>query len=342
MSCPTHANGRNVGQPCDPAAPMQAISAILNPDTVGRGSGEEKVLISQSLENRTVGLDSISFKDKNVNEQKDGKDGVVGYYANPAKFVPTLRPGSKLISTVFNDIVHVYGIHEQTGRISQFSPVFSHVTKEKGTPVEFNNIAACSNPKDDGKGYLYFQMKDTDGQYWIHEINLSIPGSSPSQVEGTSEATKGTDIIAFHDGRARWILYQKTNPGRGGGSKEIILRNVEDEEQHRSMPGSSGCFSESLQLARIAVANARTPANQDDQVFVYVIGQKNRIYRSYATITKGMPEFEAFKPLAQATYVNDYTSMSVVADPANEENLIFAMPEKGDGISLQRDPWGKQ
>ncbi|KAF5564808.1 hypothetical protein FNAPI_2004 [Fusarium napiforme] len=340
MPCDTHANGRNVGQPCqpdEPATPMQAISAILNPDTVGRGNGQEKVLISQSLENRTVGLDSIPFKADSVNDQKEGKDGVIGYYTKPATIVPTLRPGSKLVTTIFNDIVHVYGVHEQTGQISQFSPIFSHV---KNAKAEFNNFAACSNPKDDGKGYLYFQMK-RNGKHFIHEVNLSITGSVPTLVDGTDEADPGTDIIAFHDGRDRWIIYQKTTAGRGKGSKEIVLRGVDNGKQ-QAIPDSSNCFNPPIDLARIAVANARTPENQDDQVFVYVIGGNNKIYRSHATIAKGTPTFESFKSLAQVTHVNDYTSMSVVADPANEENLIFAMPEDGDGISLQRDPWGKQ
>ncbi|CAJ0553247.1 Ff.00g117590.m01.CDS01 [Fusarium sp. VM40] len=337
MSCPTHANGSNAGQPCQPtqpAKPMQAISAILNPDTVGREGGKEKVFVFQSLPNRTVGMDQINFGDKSVNNQKDEGDGVVGYYAKPPSFVPVLRPGSKLVSTVFDDIVHVYGINEQTGLISLVSPIFSPV---KNAKPEYNNFAACSNANDDGKGYLYFQKKNERGVTYIYEKDLSDPDSEPSLVDKTNEAEEGTDMIAFHDGENRWIVYQ-TSSGRG--EKNIVLHDV-DSGKKDQIPNFGNNIA-SGEIARIAAVHARTAKDREDLVFVYLAATKNQLWRSQATITDGTPNFASAKKLSKDTYINDWTSMSVVADPVKRENLIFTITEKGNSISLNRDVWGKQ
>ncbi|KAF4342875.1 hypothetical protein FBEOM_3164 [Fusarium beomiforme] len=367
MSCNTHANGKNANQPCQPKQPikpMQAISAIRNPDTVGREVGKEKVFIFQSLPNRTVGMDQINFSDKIVNNQKDEGDGVIGYYENPPNFVPTLRSGSKLVSTIYDDIVHVYGVNEQTGQISLMSPVFSPV---KNAHALYNNFATCSNPNDDGKGYLYFQKyaptfltvhmylwhivrasalsalltldyrKNERDVTYIFEKDLSDPDSEPSLVDKTNDADDGTDIIAFHDGEHRWILYQTTS---GRNKKNLLLRCV-DNQEHDEIPSLGGCI-DSNSVARIAAVHARSDKEQVDEVFVYLAGQGNQLWRSRATISNGTPTFGRAKELTKDTYINDWTSMSIVADPIKRENLIFTITEKGKAISLNRDVWGKE
>ncbi|CVL06549.1 uncharacterized protein FPRN_05165 [Fusarium proliferatum] len=339
MPCETHANGKNVNQPCQPeqpAGPMQAISAILNPDTVGRGKdgasdGQEKVFIFQSLPNRTVGLDQVNFSDRSVNGQKDEGDGVVGYYQSPASFVPTLRPRSKLVSTLFNDIVHVYGVNEQTGLISLMSPVFSPV---KNAQALYNNFAACSKKTDDGKGYLYFQMKDKKDKVYIWEKDLSDPDSEPTVVVKTNDADEGTDIIAFHDGKNRWILYQTTD---ARDESSIMLRCV-DTKDGEEIPSMGGNI-ENGKIARIAAVHVNSEEENVNKVFVYLTGKGNQLWRSEATITGGEPKFTPARELTKRTWVNDYTGLSVVADPATRTNLIFTITEKGKAISLNRDAW---
>ncbi|KAF4502906.1 hypothetical protein FAGAP_864 [Fusarium agapanthi] len=339
MPCDTHADGKNTNLPCQPeqpAGPMQAISAILNPDTVGRGKdgnsdGQEKVLIFQSLPNRTVGLDQVNFSDKSVNGQKDEGDGVVGYYKNPASFVPTLRPHSKLVSTIFNEIVHVYGVNEQTGLISLMSPVFSPV---KNAYALYNNFAACSKASDDGKGYLYFQMKDKKNRIYIWEKDLSDPDSEPTIVVKTEEADEGTDIIAFHDGKNRWIVYQTTD---ARDECSIMLRCV-DTKEGEEIPSMGGNIANG-KIARIAAVHVSSEEENVNKVFVYLTGKGNQLWRSEATITGGEPKFTPARELTKKTWVNDYTGLSVVADPATRTNLIFTITEKGKSISLNRDAW---
>jgi len=85
---------------------MQAITAILNPNTVGRGEGtEEEMMLFQSLPNKSLGYDQFEVDDSNkIKPQQQG--GVNGYYDHKVK-VPTLKFQSKLISLKVDNIVRL-------------------------------------------------------------------------------------------------------------------------------------------------------------------------------------------------------------------------------------------
>jgi hypothetical protein len=91
--------------PCNPdKKKMQALAAILNPDTVGRDSKQENMLLFQSLENQTLGYDQFAVNGGEVDKQGEG-GAVIGYYGNPDGWVPKLKFQSKLVTMLVNNIV---------------------------------------------------------------------------------------------------------------------------------------------------------------------------------------------------------------------------------------------
>jgi len=82
---------------------MQALTAILNPDTLDREGVERKIMLFQSLPNGTLGYDQLEFDDVKLKAQKIGE--VAGYYEKPSKLVPTLKYRSSIVSMVYDDVV---------------------------------------------------------------------------------------------------------------------------------------------------------------------------------------------------------------------------------------------
>ncbi|KAJ4178187.1 hypothetical protein NW755_013378 [Fusarium falciforme] len=103
MSCScgnntTRPNGSSSEKPAD--VEMQAVTAILNPDTTAR---DAKVIVFQSLPNRTLGFEQVEFTKRKLEAQRDGD--VQGYYEAPYPDAPVLKAKSNLVSRVYDDIV---------------------------------------------------------------------------------------------------------------------------------------------------------------------------------------------------------------------------------------------
>lgn len=91
---------------------MQALTAVLNPESVNRGDNKSKVIIYQSLSsNGTLGFEQSVFAERSVRKQGEGQ-GVFGNYGQPSPFSPVLKFGSTLVSMVVDGIVSQKALQE--------------------------------------------------------------------------------------------------------------------------------------------------------------------------------------------------------------------------------------
>jgi hypothetical protein len=104
-NCGCHQNGSNGAAQEKDYSKMQALTAILNPQTVGRPKKEPKVLLYQSLPNGTLGYEQAVFSSSQQVKSQGYGQGVVGNYESPSPLTPVLRFGSNLVSLVIDDIV---------------------------------------------------------------------------------------------------------------------------------------------------------------------------------------------------------------------------------------------
>ncbi|KAH7188099.1 uncharacterized protein B0J16DRAFT_370102 [Fusarium flagelliforme] len=308
---------------------MQAVTTIINPATVGKD--EEKVLVFQSLkQNGTLGFEQLPAQKTELKSQSWGS--VYGNYdENPSPLTPVLKYKSNLVSLVINDIVHVYGVAAHTGAISLLSPVFQRLGQADVDKDLRGKIAGCGNGKD--KGWIYFQRFDkAQSKYLIYEKSLNKVGERPVEVKNTDNSKKDTDMVAFFDGKRRWVAYQSTKMFRGREESNIQLVCV-DAGASDNIPSSAHKIDN--QLVEFSACNAVRDGK--NKIFIYFRGQGDELFWSASETADGKISFSEPLSLTEQTILTGYASLSVL--PAAKGIMIYCIKDGGEGLEAFLDPW---
>ncbi|KAM6536270.1 hypothetical protein FALCPG4_002280 [Fusarium falciforme] len=323
MSCScgnntTRPNGSSSEKPTD--VEMQAVTAILNPDTTAR---DAKVIVFQSPPNRTLGFEQ-------------------GYYEAPYPYAPVLKAKSNHVSMVYDDIVHVYSVSADSKTICLLSPVFMPL-KKAGVAELKGKISGCSNGKD--QGWIYFQkqvflssgfLREGDN-YYIYEKNLSNPEEDPIRVSKTNNSMENTDLVALYDGNYRWIAYQTKSDGDDEDSEIKVIRLGPSATGH-FIAHSSKYLDNKLAEFSAAYSNK----DSKEMIHLYFRGRGNLLYRSSSEVTGGRANFSKPYSLPGPVKLAPFTSLSVVPSPKPDQklNVIYAFKWGGKGqVTVFEDKW---
>ncbi|KAI0149614.1 hypothetical protein GGR57DRAFT_515055 [Xylariaceae sp. FL1272] len=331
MSCKCHAQ-----EPSQPAQPpvdykgMQAVTTIINPSTLGRDL--KKVVVFQSLANGTVGYQQLEFDDQQpLSTQEYGK-GVNGNYdEQPAPLAPIIKFGSNIVSLIIDDTVHVYGVSAHTGAICLLSPVFQRLGSAEVDQKLPGKIAGCGNGKD--KAYIYFQKAIGQGRYAIFEKSLTKLNEKPNEVTGTKESKVGTDIVAFFDGKNRWIAYQVDTEDNGEIVSHIQVQCTSNKNLNHKIEGTETVIDGKL----IALAATNAEKNGRKMIYIYFRGQQNKLYYTSSDNLGQTLQFSAPKLLHDLTYLEPRASLSVL--PSADGIMIYGIKKGGEALEAFLDPW---
>ncbi|KAK4466752.1 hypothetical protein QBC42DRAFT_323563 [Cladorrhinum samala] len=322
---------------------MQAIAAIVNPDTVGRVDADGKpagqqVILFQSLPNGTLGFDQVQFNGDHGDLSKQNEDGVIGYYTNPSKLVPTLKFGSSLATVVLDDVVRTYGVLEGDSSVWLLSPI---VMPLENARIPYGSIAATSDGDKNGK--LFWQDK-RDGKFQLKCRDLNARDDGGVWIDGTEDSKEGTDIAAFYDGEDFWVIYQSTS--QSGNSKKAKPKDyikavpITGDGQGFLVDGSSDKLNG--ELARIAACRAEKKGGgaDVDRVYVYFTDQYSTLHVGWANCTRGgnltfQNDVKNFKGLI----VHEKSRIAAVASPLDSRNEIYAVTGTNSKISHTADKW---
>ncbi|KAF5010621.1 hypothetical protein FDECE_3223 [Fusarium decemcellulare] len=299
---------------------MQAISAILNPLTVGKP--KPKIQIWQSLANGTLGFDQLELDSVKLKTQEVGD--VKGYYGT-GRIAPTLRYTTNLVTLVFDDIVNVYGVTKIDGKntLSLLSPVFMPLVN--GT-IDNGVFAGTTNGTT---GFLYFQQFDAnEHRYVIKEKSLASLKTTAKVVGGTDDSKQNTNLVAFFDGKSRWIAYQTRDD-------KIMIRCIDRSDRDDVQGSENLCRG---QISRLAAVQVVTPSGVN-RIYVYFTNSVNEVYRTFSDVKGGSLNFPQAELLNEGLKLNTFSQMSIVPDAANEQNIIYTISEGGSGIERITDAW---
>ncbi|KAF4982146.1 hypothetical protein FZEAL_2169 [Fusarium zealandicum] len=308
---------------------FQAVTVILNPDTVSRQDEPTKAIVFQSLPNGTLGFEQIDFKRAKLGAQEDGE--VTGYYKpNPSPLAPVLQYKSNLVSLVYDDMIHVYGVTADPKSICLLSPVYMPLS---GTDVGelHGKIAGCSDTKE--QGWIYFQRRDSQGRYHIYEKNLNSSNDDPTKFGKTSNSWENTDVAALYDGDYRWIAYQ--TKGDDDGDTELQVLRLADSATNYVVKDSAKYLGKKL----AAMAAAFITKNDKNMITLYFRGEGNLLYRSSSDTRDGSVSFSKPESLPGPIKLADDATLSVVPDPTRKLTVIYAVKTGGKQIKVFEDKW---
>ncbi|KAJ4249331.1 hypothetical protein NW757_007910 [Fusarium falciforme] len=164
--CP---NGSSSEKPTD--VEMQAVTAILNPDTTAR---DAKVTVSQSLPNRTLGFEQVEFTKRKLETQRDGD--VQGYYEAPYR-MPLFSKPSRTLSRWFTMTLREgdnYYIYEKNLSNPEEGP--TRVSKTNNSMENADLMAIY----DGNYGWVAYQTKsdgdDDDSEIQVIRLGASATG----------------------------------------------------------------------------------------------------------------------------------------------------------------------
>ncbi|KAK3346969.1 hypothetical protein B0T25DRAFT_634276 [Lasiosphaeria hispida] len=324
---------------------MQAVSAILNPETVAAVNGataekieedrlEKKVVLFQSLAaNGTLGYDQVTFQPHDK-LKKQGKGGVVGYYGN-LKPIPSLKFGSTLASIVQDNFIHTYGVLENDGALWLLSPIYMPVT---GAVTIWGIIAGCNDSS--GNGYIFWQ--DLAKRKGIAMRDVSKVDGKTSTIGGTGDSLDQTSIAACNDSEYRYLAFQTVSQELEDDvvvSEKRTVRVVRfngSEVDIDDIPGSDEIVRG--QHTKIAMVHAVDASKGINRIYVYFTNVDGRLSRSYTDIVSGQKiSFKTAVTTENSITVAKHANLSVVA--AKGKNIIYTVKSVDSEISYSDDKW---
>ncbi|KAK4675913.1 hypothetical protein QC764_506500 [Podospora pseudoanserina] len=333
-SCTCHGSFPTPAQP-PKYTDMQAIAAVVNPDTVDRGdSVDQQVILFQSLPNGTLGFDQVQFNGDHGDLSKQNEDGVIGYYVNPSKMVPTLKFGSSLATVVLDDVVRTYGVFEGDSSVWMLSPI---VMPLANATIPYKSIAAAGDGNKAGRLFWQEKRSGPDGTYFqLKARDLQSRDDGAVWVEGTKDSKEGTHLAAFYDGEDFWVVYQNTAEDDNSGEDRDFIKAVAltGTTQGNIIPGSSDKING--RIARIAACRA----DNSDRVCVYFTDQYNKLHRSWAKCNQDSTvTFQKDVKDVKGLIINKKSGLSALASPLDKRNIIYAVTGTNNKISFNSDKW---
>ncbi|KAM6515603.1 hypothetical protein FALCPG4_013822 [Fusarium falciforme] len=307
---------------------MQALTAILNPGNTS------KVLLYQSLTaNGTLGYEQAAFSPKHDVKSQGYGQGVVGNYEEPSPLSPVIKFGSNIVSMIIDDTVHVYGVSAHTNSLCLLSPIYQPLKAAEVDPTLNGKIAGCTNGK--GQSWLYMQKRDTKDSKtaFIYEKSLAKPSEKPIKIADTERAKAGTDIVAFHDGRRRWIAFQTWYEDEDEEETESHVQVVclDQESANHRIPESKNVVDKEL----VELAATHAVKNGKQLIYIYFRGQGGSIYWSSAELTKNGAQFSPPKDLEQKTKLDRRSSLALLPDA--DGIVLYGIKKGGEGIECFHD-----
>ncbi|KAK3935823.1 hypothetical protein QBC46DRAFT_41693 [Diplogelasinospora grovesii] len=146
------------------------------------------------------------------------------------------------------------------------------------------------------------------------------PTTCPILSKRRNDCKPNTNIAAFYDSNYRCIVYQTTSTGPDNeeeeGTNEIKTVNVD-----RSTPDVVEQADKVIDTQICKSAAVYAKSNGLDHI--YPTDKKNKVYRSWAEITKnGGISFNQFRPLQNVLSLAPHATMAVVADAKNTKFSI--------------------
>ncbi|KIL89182.1 hypothetical protein FAVG1_07576 [Fusarium avenaceum] len=308
---------------------MQALTAILNPGNTS------KVLLYQSLTtNGTLGYEQAAFSPKHDVKAQGYGSGVTGHYEEPSPLSPVIKFGSNIVSLIVEDTVHIYGVSAHTNSLCLLSPVYQPLKAAEVDTTLTGKIAGCTNGR--GQGWLYMQKRDnqsTKTTGYIYEKSLTKLTETPVKIPATKDAKAGTDIVAFHDGKRRWIAFQTWYEDDDEENTEshiqIVCLDDESAKDH-PIPDSKNVIDKEL----VELAATHAVKNGKELIYIYFRGQGGSIYWSSAEIAKGGARFSRPKDLEQKTKLDRRSSLALLPDA---DGIVLYGIKKGGKNADRRD-----
>ncbi|KAH7217529.1 hypothetical protein BKA60DRAFT_648851 [Fusarium oxysporum] len=306
----------------------QALTAILNP------GNQKKVLLYQTLTvNGTLGYEYATFSPDQSVKSQGYNQGVVGNYdEQPSPLSPVTKWGSNIVSMVMDGVVNVYGVSAHTNSMCLLSPVYQPLKLAEVDKNLNSKIAGCTNGQ--GQAWLYFQKSDGGKTGYIYEKSLTKLNEKPTKLVITKDAKLDTDIVAFYDGRRRWIAYQTWMDGDDDDESysQIQIVCLDDESANHYMQGSKTVLDKEL----IELAATSAVKNGKELIYIYFRGQASNLYWSAAELTKNGAKFSTPENLKQIK-MDRRSSLAVL--PHDEGIVVYGIKKSGDGIEAFLDPF---
>lgn len=257
-----------------------------------------------------------------------------------------IRGDSNIVSLVFDDVVHVYGVVAGTNYVSLLSPFVEPVRPK----IECNlgKLAGCAfTEHDEEQARLIYQGYDSNKENKIPKLFFSDVTSPDAQdMPSTAKDVKNaTSLSLFHDSMRFWIIYQNKDG-------QLVAHNEKDQKPSVISPDTShfldntpigSCFIPAKDIDSSKVPGFRPDAL--GRVIVYWVREFNHtpcLYRSHADLTEKSSSADFSEP-RQATEngvsVQKFSQIGIVPNPQTQSNYVFISKEGADNISSVTDDW---
>ncbi|CVL11706.1 hypothetical protein FPRO06_13013 [Fusarium proliferatum] len=319
-----------------------AFSAVRNP------ANRDRVFIYR-----------VAPNDHNLSyEQRAIHKGISAPRWNKNPEVPStiLRGESNIVTLIFDDVVHIYGVCVKDNLISLLSP-FVEPLESKASCDEGKLAGVCFSEHDEEQAWLVYEKPDGEednAKSRLMYCDLGTP-QTPDKPSTAKSIMKGTYLSLFHDTRRCWVIFQNE-------SGQLVAHNETDQKPSVISADSShfaifrtdksnvsdptpiaSCFIPAKDIDTTQVPGFRSDAL--GRVIVYWVRTFNGkpcLYRSHADLTERSSSADFSEP-RQATEngvsVEPLAQISVVPNAETQSNYLFIVKHGGDNISSVADSW---
>ncbi|KAF4334077.1 hypothetical protein FBEOM_12088 [Fusarium beomiforme] len=330
-----------------------AFSAIRNPC-----SGDGVFIFRASPDDHNLSCELRAIHD-GVSAPPSKKNSIVQS--------PTLQGNSNLVTLMFDNMVHTYGVRAEDNLVSLLSPVVEQLNPE--AKCEEGKLAGVAFTESyEEQAWLAYETKDglvpvpsspllrtvTDVFDTCREADNAKPKLMycdviTPEIEGTASKAKdileGTSLGLFHDTQRCWVVYQNK-------SGQLVAYNEKDQKpsvisvdssQFSNATPVASCFIPVKDIDKAQVTCFRSDAM--GRVIIYWVRTSDGqpyLYRSHADLTDKSSSADFSEPRNATEIrisVEPLGQISVVPNPETQSNYLFVTKLGGDNVSSVTDYW---
>lgn len=311
----------------DPRQKMSALSAIINPLSLGQDK-TKIFLFSVQVENDSI----LAFEQRALGDTKKQELRLWKKEGSSTIHPPKVNLPSSIVALYHDLCLHVYGVLDDDPKsICLLSPVYERQPATAPT----GHIAGCTNGDT---ATLFFESTD-NGKSVIAVKDFPADGDG-NNVVYTNDFLSGTYLGAAYDGTDYWVAYQR--PNNIISVSNFNLYSIWDVSTQAKQ------FLESTPIALLFVPASQWKVEGDmkarGRLVVYWLDNAEIIQRSWSIV--GHTGDVKFSSPSIAGGKNNtatqFGQMSILYDPKGLKNVIHCYPKaanRNPSVQIHYDAW---
>ncbi|KAM0426070.1 hypothetical protein ACHAPT_008701 [Fusarium lateritium] len=254
-----------------------------------------------------------------------------------------LAATGNIVTLKFDDVVHVYGVVQNSKTVALLSPFVEPVTPNfKATTGALAGLVFSKD--DEEQAWLAYQAREKGDKVVIMYSNVTAP-EAQDQKSTARNIKDGTALSMFYDTQRWWVIYQDDEGKLVCHNEKVQKTTSIDDDESNFISGTpiASCF-----IPRSDINPDKVPkfdTNALGRVIVYWVRMMNRqpvLYRSHADLLAKSQSADFTTPVAatdEGVSVQKLAQIGIITDKKNNNNHLFVAKEGKDNISSVTDSW---